>query len=186
MGRATRRFTHDGDSVLTSVRAAWAEASGPGTVNHAYPIRRSRAGVVTVACTDAVWAQELDMRGDELMDRLATILGDPNAVGGLRFVVADHAIPQPDPGPVVPVDLPPPSPTRRPPVPARRSRLRTRLSAILWHVRQPGQWIVPRGDRRPSRTRIPWRPLVDSVLYTQGESGVQTHPEEPSPPRGVE
>jgi hypothetical protein len=31
-------------------------------------------------------------------------------VGGLRFVVADHAIPQPDPGPVVAVDLPPPSP----------------------------------------------------------------------------
>ena len=110
VGRATRRFTHAGDPVLTSVRAAWAEASGPGTVNHAYPTRRSRAGVVTVACTDAVWAQELDMRGDELMDRLATILGDPNAVGGLRFVVADHAIPQPDPGPVVAVDLPPPSP----------------------------------------------------------------------------
>jgi hypothetical protein len=66
--------------------------------------------VVTVACTDAVWAQELDMRGDELLGRLATILGDPDAVGGLRFVVADHAIPQPDPGPVVAVDLPPPSP----------------------------------------------------------------------------
>ena len=110
LGRATRRFAKGSDSVLTSVRAAWAEASGPGTVNHAYPIRRSRAGVVTVACADAVWAQELDMRTDELMGRLARILGDPDAVAGLRFVVADHAIPSPDPGPREAVDLPPPAP----------------------------------------------------------------------------
>lgn len=110
LGRATRRLARGSDSVLTSVRAAWPEASGPGTVNHAYPIRRSRAGVVTVACTDAVWAQELDMRTDELLDRLGRILGDPDAVAGLRFVVADHAIPEPDPGPRPARDLPPPAP----------------------------------------------------------------------------
>ena len=112
LGRATRAFTRTGDSVLTSVRAAWAEATGPGTVNHAYPIRRSRAGVVTVACSDAVWANELDLRRDEIADRLAALLGDPDAVAGLRFVVADHAIPHavedapareplPDPSPEV-------------------------------------------------------------------------------------
>ena len=110
LGRATRAFTRPGDSVLTSVRAAWPDATGPGTVNHAYPIRRSRAGVVTVACADAVWAHELGMREDEISARLATALGDPDAVAGLRFVVADHAIPRadeqaparpplPDPGP---------------------------------------------------------------------------------------
>ena len=98
LGRATKAFTRAGDSVLTSVRAAWPEATGPGTVNHAYPIRRSRAGVVTVACSDAVWAQEMDMRRDEIADRLAALLDDPDAVAGLRFVVADHAIPGPDPG----------------------------------------------------------------------------------------
>jgi hypothetical protein len=97
LGRATRAFTRAGDSVLTSVRAAWPEATGPGTVNHAYPIRRSRAGVVTVACSDAVWAQEMDMRRDEIADRLTALLDDPDAVAGLRFVVADHAIPGPDP-----------------------------------------------------------------------------------------
>jgi len=108
--RATRSFARAGDSVLTSVRAAWAEATGPGTVNHAYPIRRSRAGVVTVACADAVWAHELGMRADEIADRIGTITGDPDAVRGLRFVVADHAIPrvieESSPG----APLPPPGP----------------------------------------------------------------------------
>lgn len=97
VGRATRRLAHGSDSVLTAVRAAWVEASGPGTVNHAYPIRRSRVGVVTVACADAVWAQELSLRDDELLGRLADLLGDPHAVAGLRFVVADHALPTPAP-----------------------------------------------------------------------------------------
>lgn len=106
--RATRSFARAGDSVLTSVRAAWPDATGPGTVNHAYPIRRSRAGVVTVACSDAVWAQELGMRADEISDRLARILGDPDAVQGLRFVVADHAIPQVVEEFRAPPPLPPP------------------------------------------------------------------------------
>ena len=110
LGRATRKFTRSGDSVLASVRAAWPEATGPGTVNHAYPIRRSRAGVVTVACADAVWAQELDARGEEIEERLGEIIGDPSAVAGLRFVVADHALPAPDPGPAPRDPLPPPDP----------------------------------------------------------------------------
>ncbi len=97
LGRATRRLAHGSDSVLTAVRAAWVEASGPGTVNHAYPIRRSRVGVVTVACADAVWAQELNLQSDELMGRLAALLDNPDAVAGLRFVVADHALPTPAP-----------------------------------------------------------------------------------------
>ena len=110
LGRATRRFTRPGDSVLASVRAAWLEATGSGTVNHAYPVRRSRAGVVTVACADAVWAQELDARGEEIEARLAEIIGDPAAVAGLRFVVADHALPAPSPGPGARDPLPPPDP----------------------------------------------------------------------------
>lgn len=110
LGRATRAFTRAGDSVLASVRAAWPEATGPGTVNHAYPIRRSRAGVVTVACSDAVWAQELELRAEEIEGRLAAILEDPDAVAGLRFVIADHALPRADPGPPKRAPLPPPDP----------------------------------------------------------------------------
>lgn len=110
LGRATRKFTRSGDSVLASVRAAWPEATGPGTVNHAYPIRRSRAGVVTVACADAVWAQELDARSEQIEALLADLLEDPSAVAGLRFVVADHALPAPVPEPAPRQALPPPDP----------------------------------------------------------------------------
>jgi hypothetical protein len=66
--------------------------------------------VVTVACADAVWAQELDMRTDELMERMAALLDNPDAVAGLRFVVADHAIPTPEEAPAPRVPLPPPDP----------------------------------------------------------------------------
>ncbi len=110
LGRATRAFTRTGDSVLTSVRAAWPEATGPGTVNHAYPIRRSRAGVVTVACSDATWAHELTMRSEEITGRLAALVGDAASGIDLRFVVADHAIPQGDPGPHRRPAPPPPDP----------------------------------------------------------------------------
>jgi hypothetical protein len=110
LGRATRKFTRSGDSVLASVRAVWPDATGPGTVNHAYPIRRSRAGVVTVACADAVWAQELDARSEQIEALLADLLDDPSAVAGLRFVVADHALPPPMPVPAPPRALPPPDP----------------------------------------------------------------------------
>ena len=110
LGRATRKFTRPGDSVLASVRAAWPEATGPGTVNHAYPIRRSRAGVVTIACADAVWAQELEARAEEIEERLAEALDDPSAVAGLRFVIADHALPATDPSPPTRAPLPPPDP----------------------------------------------------------------------------
>lgn len=97
LGHATRRMLRENGSVLSGVRTAWAEAAGPGTVNHAYPTRRSRAGVVTISCADAVWAHELNMRQDELMERLAGVLGGADVVSGLRFVVADHAIPRPAP-----------------------------------------------------------------------------------------
>ena len=110
LGRATRKFTRPGDSVLASVRAAWPEVTGPGTVNHAYPVRRSRAGVVTIACADAVWAHELESRAEHIEELLADALGDPSAVAGLRFVVADHALPTVDPGPAPRAPVPPPDP----------------------------------------------------------------------------
>lgn len=63
------------------------------------------------------------MRTEELMGRLATILEDGNAVAGLRFVVADHAIPsalaEPSPARVLP-----------PPDAAAVARAREATSAI--------------------------------------------------------
>jgi predicted nucleic acid-binding Zn ribbon protein len=42
--------------------------------------------VVTVACRSAVWAQELELLGSDLSDRLNAALPSPE-VAGLRFVV---------------------------------------------------------------------------------------------------
>lgn len=111
VSRATRKLARPGDSVLASVRAAWLEAAGPGTVSHAYPTRRSKAGVVTIACTDAAWAHELEARAEQLGEILAEIVGDPSAVADLRFVIADHALPEADLGPTPRELLPPPDPS---------------------------------------------------------------------------
>ena len=42
-----------------------------------------RAGIVTVACASAVWAQELDLLSERVVERLNAELGRP-AVQGLR------------------------------------------------------------------------------------------------------
>jgi hypothetical protein len=75
----------------------------------ARPVRRSNAGLVTVACADAIWAQTLSSQTDDLLDRLRAAAGNA-AVSGLRFVPDEHALrrlaeaaaPPPAPPPVSP------------------------------------------------------------------------------------
>ena len=90
---------------------AWRAVVGPAVADHTAPLRRSRAGVLTVACSSAAWAQELTMRRDELVRLLADAAPDAG-VTGLRFAVADH----------VPVGEPPPPPPPPPPDPGPRER----------------------------------------------------------------
>jgi hypothetical protein len=80
--------------------------------DHTAPLRRSRAGVLTVACSSAAWAQELTMRRDELVRLLAEAAPDAG-VTGLRFAVADHV-------PAGEAQPPPAAPP--PPVPGARER----------------------------------------------------------------
>lgn len=70
---------------------AWAAVAGRDA-DRSLPIRRTRAGVITVACADAGTAQSVAARADLLADLLGQALGEP--VRGLRAVVADHALPQ--------------------------------------------------------------------------------------------
>jgi hypothetical protein len=79
--------------------------------DHTAPLRKSRAGVLTVACSSAAWAQELTMRRDDLVARLAAAAPEAG-VTGLRFSVADH----------VPAGPPPPPPPPPPPAPGPRER----------------------------------------------------------------
>lgn len=81
-------------SELGRLQAAWRELVGRQAAANSIVVRRSRAGVVSVACATAGWAQELDVRRDLLRDRLARAVPD-TAVTGVRFVVGDHVMPAP-------------------------------------------------------------------------------------------
>jgi len=60
---------------LAAVQAAWTEALGERLAAVATPVSE-RSGTLTVECTDGVWAQELDLMQDQLLDRLREVLGE--------------------------------------------------------------------------------------------------------------
>ena len=69
-------------TLLAQVQRAWPEAAGAAVAAQCTP-DGERAGVVTVACASAVWAQELDLLSERVVERLNEVLGRP-AVRGLR------------------------------------------------------------------------------------------------------
>jgi predicted nucleic acid-binding Zn ribbon protein len=68
---------------LAAVQAAWSQAVGERVAAVATPVSE-RAGTLTVECVDGVWAQELDLMQDQLLERLRDELGD-RAPAALRF-----------------------------------------------------------------------------------------------------
>jgi predicted nucleic acid-binding Zn ribbon protein len=60
---------------LAAVQAAWTEALGERLAAVATPVSE-RTGTLTVECTDGVWAQELDLMQDQLLERLREVLGE--------------------------------------------------------------------------------------------------------------
>jgi predicted nucleic acid-binding Zn ribbon protein len=69
-------------TLLAEVQRAWPEAAGDAFAAHAEPVAE-RAGVITVACASAVWAQALDLLSERVVERLNAALGRP-VVKGLR------------------------------------------------------------------------------------------------------
>jgi len=69
-------------TLLAEVQRAWHAAAGAAFAAQCIP-DAERGGVVTVACTSAVWAQELDLLSERVVERLNDLLGRP-AVRGLR------------------------------------------------------------------------------------------------------
>lgn len=57
------------ETVLAAVQRAWPQVVGPQIAAAAQPIAERR-GVLTVACSAAVWAQELDLMAPEIIVRL--------------------------------------------------------------------------------------------------------------------
>jgi predicted nucleic acid-binding Zn ribbon protein len=68
---------------LAALQAAWTTAVGERVAAVATPVSE-RDGVVTVECADAIWAQELDLMQEALLDRLRESLGEA-APASLRF-----------------------------------------------------------------------------------------------------
>ena len=65
------------------MQAAWSGVVGEQLSRVTQPVSE-RAGTLTVECADAVWAQELDLMQEQLLDRLREELG-PLAPAALKF-----------------------------------------------------------------------------------------------------
>lgn len=70
---------------LAAVQAAWSNAVGEHLAAVATPASE-RGGTLTIECADAVWAQELDLMQETLLERLRAEVGD-KAPTALRFRV---------------------------------------------------------------------------------------------------
>ena len=78
-------------TLLAAVETVWPRAAGEEIAANASPVSE-RLGVITVACAAATWAQELDLLGPELTERLRSELGErlpADAELRLRFIVRD-------------------------------------------------------------------------------------------------
>ena len=85
LGAALDRLTADlaPATTLARVQACWPDTVGPAIAAEAEPVSE-REGVVTVACKSAVWAQELDLLGPDLVGRLNGALGASEGTGPIR------------------------------------------------------------------------------------------------------
>ncbi len=69
-------------TTLARVQGVWESVAGSAIAAEARPSSEHN-GVLTVSCSAAVWAQELDLMGPVLISRLNAALGD-EALSGLR------------------------------------------------------------------------------------------------------
>ena len=76
-------------TLIAAVQTAWPGVAGDTLAAAAQPVSE-RAGVVTVACESAVWAQELELLGPDLLERLNGAL-EGTRIENLRFVVGSAA-----------------------------------------------------------------------------------------------
>jgi len=66
-------------TLLSQVQRHWPEVAGEALAREAEPVSE-RDGVLTVACRSSVWAQELDLMSELLLERLNAGL----AAGSIR------------------------------------------------------------------------------------------------------
>jgi predicted nucleic acid-binding Zn ribbon protein len=71
-------------TLLAKVQDCWRVAVGRSVAEQAVPTSE-RAGIVTVSCRSAVWASELSMLADSLLQQLNEALPGGSEVRGLKF-----------------------------------------------------------------------------------------------------
>jgi predicted nucleic acid-binding Zn ribbon protein len=74
-------------TLLAMVQTAWAPAVGEKIAKEATPVAE-REGVVTVACRSATWANELELMGPEIAQKLRAELPSSADLRGFRFSAA--------------------------------------------------------------------------------------------------
>jgi predicted nucleic acid-binding Zn ribbon protein len=75
-------------TLLAAVQSAWPAAVGEAIAHEATPVAE-RSGVVTVACSSAAWAQELDLLGPRILAKIGQELPEETPLRGLRFINSD-------------------------------------------------------------------------------------------------
>jgi predicted nucleic acid-binding Zn ribbon protein len=61
-------------TLLGAVQRVWEAAAGPAIAREAAPVSE-RGGAVTLQCSSAVWMQEIDLMGPQLVAQLNARLG---------------------------------------------------------------------------------------------------------------
>ena len=79
-------------TVLARVQGCWPGVVGETVAAEAEPVREE-GGTLTISCRSAVWAQELELMGPDLLERLNRAL-DPGATGPLTALRARAGGPQ--------------------------------------------------------------------------------------------
>jgi predicted nucleic acid-binding Zn ribbon protein len=70
---------------LAGAQQAWPAAVGNTVARESEPVSE-RAGVLTVACRSATWAQELELMSGDLRARLNEGLSEASGVGPIREI----------------------------------------------------------------------------------------------------
>jgi predicted nucleic acid-binding Zn ribbon protein len=69
-------------TTLAAVQGIWAQAAGEAFAAQCTPVAEA-GGTLTVTCSSAVWAQELDLLAGPVLERLDAELG-PGRITALR------------------------------------------------------------------------------------------------------
>jgi predicted nucleic acid-binding Zn ribbon protein len=67
------------ETLLAEAQAVWRTAVGEAIAEQAQPISE-RGGVLTIACSASVWAQELDLMAASIIERLNAALEGPEII----------------------------------------------------------------------------------------------------------